>query len=219
MLEYLLNELEIRKEKRDNLHKEYMLASLEDEVMHNTYFALKDYKNSYKRYLSERKTALVVEIMNLVFLGYVAFNVSTLLVILSICFLVFDGCCLYDFFSALKEKINCKERLDNYNLNGDENLDTLLKKRESVSNNLDKVREEYEMACESVLELEHIIAEPDLVKVLSNQKNRELIKPYLEGLFQEYLEEMSHVNASEVSFDSSMRGNNNIKKYQRTLNQ
>lgn len=219
MLEYLLNELEKRKEKRDNLHKEYMLASLEDEVMHHAYFALKDYKNCCKRYLSERKIALAVEILNLVFLGCVAFHISTFLVILSICFLAFDGFCLYDFFSALKEKINCKERLGNYNLNGDENLDTLLKKRESVSNNLDKVREEYEMACESVLELEHIIAEPDLVKVLSQHKYKELMKPYLDGLFQEYLEEVSHIEACDVSLSPNRVMNKNEKKYQRTLNQ
>lgn len=216
MLEFLLNELTKLKEEKQNVEWKLVEAELEGHIANKRYFALRDYKGSCSEHERETKICIASNIVTLGCLIYllVTLNFVPVTVMGTIVALLVDGVCLHDFYVTLKRKVECKDELKKENIAIDTYVSNLFDTRSKSYDKVQKLRENLGNLEDKIKELEEIIVEPKIEDEL--KKHPELMKSYLEKMYQEYLEEVSNEPVSRIHLEQPVMEQEHIKKYQRT---
>ncbi|MCX4249451.1 MAG: hypothetical protein OSJ65_06795 [Bacilli bacterium] len=218
MSECLQREYKKEKRNRNVLKRNVEVAEQEKKTFRDNYYALKNYKTYYRSYLEERRVTLVAEIFSIIYYVYLALNVTGFFVFIGCCLACFDVVCLRDFFSTLNEKNRRKRELEKLGIDENVDLSKLYDKWEESTKRVRELLSELDLSEKKVCRLKSIVEAPDLASRLELLKDKpELRKAYLEEMFQDYLDEFSIYDVSNVHLSEELVLEESVKKYNRTI--
>lgn len=215
MLEFLLKELEVTNERLNELKADSVELSYIDTVYREVYNYLKMLDRNKFQTKKDQRDLIVSMILSCMAYYFTYTSGSMACKFGSGVVTVVALACAYDVVLNSKNKRFYLEKLNEFGVNLDINRENFDEQRLSVSSSLRDINAEYKSLKDYSRELQSIIANPNVFESMTNHAS--IMKSYLEGEFETFLEESKHMPVENISLESGTKVTSDVKLYKRVI--
>lgn len=187
MLEYLLEELEISKEKYAELKRDSVELAYIDEVYRQLINQAKLYGITYDQLTTDGKEAIFAVLATLVSYYFTSKNPETMLYLVSIAVTLLSIMCVYDLKNSYITNRDVRKSIENYGYTEFVSCDILRDERSKIHEELRNKNSILHDAEERLNALKSLIVTPDIIEAAKNYP--EILKDYLVKEFASFIEE------------------------------
>lgn len=187
MLEYLLEELEISKEKYAELKRDSVELAYIDEVYRQLINQVKLYDTTYDQLITDGKEAIFAVLATLVSYYFTAERPETMLYFLSIAVTILSIACVYDLKNSYITNRDVRKSIENYGCTEFVSCDILRDERSKIHEELRNKNSILHDAEEYMNAIKRLIVTPDILDEI--KKYPGILKDYLEKEFASFIEE------------------------------
>ncbi len=187
MLEYLLEELEISKEKYAELKRDSVELAYIDEVYRQLINQVKLYDTTYDQLITDGKEAIFAVLATLVSYYFTAERPETMLYFLSIAVTLLSIACVYDLKNSYITNRDVRKSIENYGCTEFVSCDILRDERSKIHEELRNKNSILHDAEEYMNAIKRLIVTPDILDEI--KKYPGILKDYLEKEFASFIEE------------------------------